>query len=267
MAKSLKLDGKGQYLARIDNISSSPGAYNQGTYNDDIYNFPNNLKVGNNWTLGFWVKPEDYKEFGTIFSVGEKDDKNLIEISITSVPEETLELGKRPAELRALIKDGDGTTIKHYGWPNHFQEDVWTHTFLQWDGVDLKAFKNALTTTTGVIFVDASGVMSDFPARKIFYGSTVPGDLATFSGTIGHFGMWGSLVGSEEFGTVVSGGFAADLAIASGTYISQGDLQHYWRPGDDPVNIGKDFTTSGTPIDLDKERNINGSNITSDEPT
>ena len=47
--------------------------------------------------------------------------------------------------------------------------------------------------------------------------------------------------------------------------LTQDYLQHYWKPGDDSTNIGKDFVASGT-LNLDKERNVGTTNIVSDEP-
>ncbi|KKL66176.1 hypothetical protein LCGC14_2147610, partial [marine sediment metagenome] len=81
---SLELDGKDKYLGRIE-VTQRSGVYNEGIYNDGIYNFPINLEIANEWTLGFWVKPQPFKEFGAIFSVGEIDKKNTIIISTTPV--------------------------------------------------------------------------------------------------------------------------------------------------------------------------------------
>ncbi len=262
---AVQLDGKGQYLGRIETTTTF-GVYNAGIYNRGIYNFPINIEIGNVWTLGFWVKPRGYKEHGTIFAMGDKEGKNEILISCTPVPFESPVLGKRPAELRVQIKDANGTTIKHYGWGNFFQADIWTHTTVQWDGTTLNAFKNGLVTATGVVVADNSGTMADFPGRKVFYGSSVAGEFATFSGIVGHFGMWNSTLSGSELETVVSGGFDVDLTIASGSYTSQEDLRHYWKPGDDNINLGKDFTTSGTPLDLDRQRNLTPDNIILDAP-
>ena len=149
---SAKFDGKGQYLGRTESLS--------------------NLGIANTWTLGFWTKPQANKEHSIIFAVGDKDSLNEIQVFTTAIPAETTVHGKRPSELRAIVKDADGTTIKHYGWPNWFQTEVWTHTFLQWNGVELEAFRDAYTTTTGVALVNATGTMTD-TVRKMYYGSAV----------------------------------------------------------------------------------------------
>ena len=257
---AVQLDGN-KYLGHLEPVQGSD-VYNAGIYNDGIYNFPINLEIANEWTLGFWVKPKSFKEFGTIFSVGEIDKKNTIVISTTPVSS----TAGVTSELRVLIKGEEGTIIKHYGWGGWFQTDTWTHTFLQWDGTDLTANRDALVATTGVALTDASGSMGDSPPRKILYGATAVGELASFSGTIGHFGMWNSLLDSSEFGTVVSGGFEMDLTTSSGSYISQDSLQHYWKPGEDLANIGKDFVASGTTLDLNKERGITLDDIITDGP-
>lgn len=257
---AVQLDGN-KYLGHLDPVGGS-NVYNFGVYNNGIYNFPINLEIANEWTLGFWVKPKPFKEFGTIFSVGEIDKENTIVISTTPVSS----TATTTSELRVLIKGSEGTIIKHYGWGGWFQTDTWTHTFLQWDGTDLTANHNALVATTGVVLTDAPGSMADFPPRKILYGATAVGELASFSGTIGHFGMWNSLLAPSEFGTVVSGGFGMDLTTSSGSYVSQDSLQHYWKPGEDSGNIGKDFVASGTTLDLDKERGIIPDDIVTDGP-
>ena len=257
---AVRLEGN-KYLGRIE-VAQESGVYNSGIYNEGIYNFPINLEIANEWTLGFWVKPKPFKEFGAIFSVGEIDKKNTIIISTTPVSSTAASL----SELRVLIKGEEGTIIKHYGWGGWFQQDTWTHTFLQWDGTDLTANLNALVATTGVALADDSGSMGDFPPRKIFYGTTAAGKLASFSGTIGHFGVWDSLLDPSEFGTVVSGGFGMNLTTSSGSYVSQDSLRHYWKPGEDSVNIGKDFVVSGTARDLDKQRGITSADIVTDGP-
>ncbi len=239
---SVKFDGKGQYLGRTENISG--------------------LGIANIWTLGFWVKPQANKEHATILSAGDKRDRDQFHIFTTPISVESPIHGKRPAELRVLIKDSGGTTIKHYGWPDWFQTEEWTHTFLQWDGTNLDAFKNGFSTTTGVAFVNSTGTMTDVN-RNFYYGSAVSGTFATFSGIAGHFGMWDSILEAVELGTVVSGGFALDLTVTSENYVSQDELQHYYRPGDNPSALGQDFAGS---LNLDKQRNMDATNVTSDQP-
>jgi len=258
-------DGKGQYLAS-SGLASVHGVYNAGVYNEGVYNAPSNLNIFNLWTLGFWVKPEANPEHATIFYAGTKEGYNEIRVSTTAVSAEVPLRGKPPSELRAIIKGSDGTTIKHYGWGGWFQTGVWTHTFLQWDGTDLTARKDAVLTTTGVALTDATGTMSDAPPRAVFYGSTVAGNFATFSGTIGHFGMWDEVLTPAEMATVVSGGFSSELTLISGSYTSVANLQHYWKPGTNVSNLGQDFTTSGVALDLVKQHNMSSANVVADQP-
>jgi hypothetical protein len=262
-----------------------PSVYNEGIYNFGVYNItlsgsqvsirldgqsqylgtinPAPLGVANTWTLGFWAKPFGNKEHAAIFSTVGDGSRNEISVSTTAIPNETQTHGKRPAELRVIIKDHEGTTIKHHGWGNYFQDDTWTHVFLQWDGTELNAFKNAVATTTGVALVTFTGTMADYPARNIHYGSSVPGVTATFSGILGHLGMWDSLLDPAEMGTVVSGGFVTDLTIASGSYSSQTNLKHYWKPGAEPADLGLDFAGNSS---FNKQRNITSSNVTPETP-
>ena len=239
---AVEFDGKNQYLSRTANLSS--------------------LGISNTWTLGFWSKLGDNKEHSVLLSIGGKPGANTIHVSTTALPAEVPLRGKPPSELRVLIKDSDGTTIKQYAWPDWFLTEQWDYTAIQWDGADLNAFKNGVLTTTGVAFIDSTGTMTD-TARPVFYGSTISGSFATFSGLGGHFGIWDSILGAAELATITSGGFSANLTAASGSYVSQANLQHYYKPGDNPSSLGQDFV--GT-LHLVKQHNLDSNNVIEDQP-
>ena len=239
---AVEFDGKGQYLGISG--SSSP------------------LSIANTWTLGFWAKPGSNKEHAVLFSAGGRSGDNTIHVSTTALPSEVILRGKPPSELRVLIKDSDGTTIKQYGWPDWFLTEQWDHTAVEWDGSDLNAFKNGVLTTTGVAFTTYTGTMTD-TARPVFYGSTISGSFATFSGLGGHFGIWDSILGAAELATITSGGFSANLTVASGSYVSQANLQHYYKPGDNTGSLGQDFV--GT-LHLTKQHNLDSNNVIEDQP-
>ena len=264
MTKSLKLDGKGQYLARIEDVDAfTIRVYNEEVYNFGVYNYPPILDtIENKWTIAFWVRPLEHKEHAAIFSMRTTDASNEIRISTTPISAQQ----EVSSEMRVLIKNAEGSIIKHYSWPDWFQNETWTHTTVRWYGTTLDAFTEGLTTTTGVNFVNTSGDMSATD-REMYYGSTNPGSFATFSGVLGHFGIWDLVVGSEELPTIVSGGFSIDLTVSSGSYTSQDNLKQYWKPGDDPLNLGKDFSIFGPAFDLEKEREVDPTNIVTDEPT
>ena len=262
--------------------------YNEGIYNDGIYNLavsgtsasieldgknqylstyePVALGIANTWTLGLWAKPLSNPEHVAVFSTASIRRANEIDVMSTPIARESQELGKRPASLRVMIKDASGTTLKHYGWGDFFKTDVWTHAFIQWNGTDLTAYKDGVVTVTGVVFTNVTGTMTDVD-RQVFMGGAVAGVLATFSGILGHFAMWNSILSPAEFPVIVSGGFDMDLTAESGSYVSTSSLKHYWKPGQDNTNIGKDFAVSGTtPIDLPKNHNITIDNISEEHP-
>jgi hypothetical protein len=262
--------------------------YNEGVYNDGIYNLavsgtsasieldgknqylgtyePASLGIANTWTLGFWAKPLSNPEHTAIFSTASHRRTNEIDVFTTPIARESQLHGKRPASLRVMIKDASGTTLKHFGWGDFFRTDEWTHAFIQWDGTSLTAYKDGVLTTTGVVLTNVTGTMTD-ESRQIFMGSAVAGVTATFSGILGHFAVWDSILSPAEMPIVVSGGFDMDLTTTSGAYVSTGSLKHYWRPGLDDTNIGKDYAVSGTnPIDLTKEHNITEENVSEEAP-
>lgn len=254
------INGKNQYLGRIEDLISLD-VYNAGIYNDGIYNFPIGVNIGNNWTIGFWVKPRASKEFQAIFTLGARTKPNHVFISTTPIPEQDAK-----SELRVIITDQNAQIIKHYSWGDWFSNNRWEHTTIQWDGSELNAFRNSFPTTTGVLFTNSSGILGDFPARAIFYGTNAEGFSATFSGTLGHMAIWDSILDIAELQTIVSGGFQIDLTTTSGSYTSQDNLVQYWKPGEDLTNVGKSFATITGTHDLDKIQGISVNNITIDSP-
>jgi hypothetical protein len=225
---------------------------------------PTVLGIGNAWTLAGWVKPRANKEHATIFSTATKEE-NRIELSVTPLTELTTLLRNRRSQLRVLIKDADGTTIKHYGFQDTFLEETWTHFGVTWDGNELLAYVSGTAAITGTVLTNVTGTMTDTP-RKVFYGNAIQG-AATFSGTVGHLGFWGTVLSSGSLNEIAGAGHSANLLTNSGSYVESANLQHWWRPGDDPGDIGKDYAIAGTPINIGLDaRRINGFNIVGDTP-
>lgn len=232
------LNGGNQYLAN----SATPGQ----------------IGIEDEWSVSFWVKAFANPEFQTIFST-ESRGRNKIEITAAPISD------GRTSQLRAHITDAAGDSIKHYGWQGFFSTG-WGHTVLTWDGTDLEAYVSGTLATTGTVFVNVTGTMSDDPERKIFYGATSSGVLATGSGIAGHLSIWNSVLASGEAAEIAAGGHPMDLTSNTGNYTSSANLQQYWKPGDDANDIGKNFA-SGSNINIGTDAtNISSGNITSEGP-
>lgn len=256
--------------------------YNEGKYNDGIYNlsasgtgffsvnmngqnsyfarseFPSALGLDNNWTISFWVNLSLNTEASTIFSTSSEQGQNLIQLSVDPL-ERVIDNSFTPAtkgNLITLLKGPDGTIIKHVKWQDFIREDLWTHGAVTYSGGDMKAYVFGEPLSSGVVFADTSGTvsMTDDPPRKIFYGTTPAGSQATISGNIGHLATWSTALSQEEVLEIATDGFPLDLTTTSGNYLSNFSLRMYYRPGEDELDMGKDY--SGNDLDLTEIKNV-----------
>jgi hypothetical protein len=91
--------------------------------------------------------------------------------------------------------------------------------------------------------------------------------LTAWSGLMGPVAIWNTAVTGSELRTVYSGGFGLDLTTNSGNYTSSANLVRWWRPGADSTDIGKDYTTTVTGINVGVNATITGtSEIVVDSP-
>lgn len=264
-------------------------AYNEGVYNSEVYNRfleggneislildgekqylasagAGTLGIANEWSAGFWAKPLEGPEFRVLFAAHNRDGKNSIEVSMPSLAPEptkgTFEARARNTELRVRITDENGDIIQHLGWGDMFRNDVWSHVGISWDGMDILAYRDGELVSSGTGLLVSSGTMVD-SERKIYYGNTISGTLPTWSGNIGHAGIWSSVLAQPEWDTVVSGGFFMDLTTASAGYTSSGTLVQYWKPGANESNIGENLAGG---VELTKLSFVSTANRVGDTP-
>ena len=239
---SVQLDGKNQYLA-----SSSP---------------PARVEITDTWSLSFWVKASLSSEVRSLLSIG-TDERNRIDVTSTPIP------GVSTAQLRVRISDASGSAINHSGWGQFFDTTVsgWSHGAITWDGTDLQVCSSGTTLTTGTLFTNVSGDMSDDFDRKVFYGSATDGNTATWSGLIGHCAIWDTVLSLNEIQEIADGGHDIDLTSNTGNYVSSDSLKQYWKPGKNPSDIGQNFAVSGTQINIgNNATNIFSGNIVEEVP-
>lgn len=256
--------------------------YNEGKYNDGIYNlsssgtgffsvnmngqnsyfarseFPKALGLANEWTISFWINAGITKETTTIFSTTAEKGQNEIRLTVDPLERVIDNAFVAPSfgNLVTLLKGPDGTIIQHVKWESFIRSRLWTHGAVTYSGGNLKAYAFGDPLTSGVIFTDTSGTvgMTDDPPRKIFYGTTAAGSVATISGAIGHLATWSTALSPEEIQEIADDGFPLDLTTTSGNYTSNASLRMYYRPGEDELEMGKDY--SGNDLGLPDIKNV-----------
>jgi hypothetical protein len=256
--------------------------YNEGQYNDGIYNlsasgtgffsvnmngqnsyfarseFPKALGLADEWTISFWVNMGVTKETTTIFSTTAEKGQNEIRLTIDPLENVIDNSFVAPTfgNYVTLLKGPDGTIIQHVKWEDAIRSRLWTHGAVTYSGGDMRAYSFGSPLSSGVIFTDTSGTvsMTDDPPRKIFYGATAAGNVATISGAIGHLAAWNTALSPEEIQEIADDGFPLDLTTTSGNYTSNASLRMYYRIGEDELEMGKDF--SGNDLGLPDIKNV-----------
>lgn len=256
--------------------------YNEGVYNFFIYNLaPSSgtgialdgkgkylateeatLNFGNAWSIGVWCRPEPDDEFRTLLTVENRLKQSRIKISTAPVSDESNFIFNRPTDLRVEMSDQDGIPFRNEGFQAIFQDRTWAYVSVTWDGSSLVSYLDGVSGTTSVVISGGTGVLADIP-RNVFYGFGLTGGVAAWSGTIGPASIWDSVLGPEEWTTVVSGQFAFDPTTASGSYTSAGSLVQHW-PLQNESSLGENLATSGT--DFTKLRNVSTEDLVIDIP-
>jgi hypothetical protein len=265
--------------------------YNEGKYNDGIYNLsasgtgffsvtmngqtqyfaksdmPQALGLYDEWTIAFWIKFQQTPEARTIFSTSGPAGENLIQLTMDPISQTIDNTFTEPrfSSIATLLKGPDGSIIKHVKWGPFAREDEWTHGAITYSGGDLTVYASGISVPSGTSFVNVSGTsMTDDPPRAIYYGTDPAGNVATISGNIGHLGTWSTALSQEEVAAIADLGFPLDLTTTSGGYASNASLRMYYRPGEDETDFGRDY--SGNNQDLDKIRDTDLDDLDFDVP-
>jgi hypothetical protein len=220
------LDGSTEYLAK-----------NQDTL----------IGIANTWTLSMWV-------YGDTATTAGMTPFHLRTTSPDSVLGEILliQQGNVAGDPFQLEAGGD----KIYRYANLMVNNTWYHLVVTWDGTNLKLYVNTVVKTPLVKIVDNALTMVD-SARAVAVGCQY--DSASpnlyWNGRIQHVAMWSSVLSQTEINEVYVGLNTMDLNADFGGYESSGNLEHWWKIGEDCDDIGKDYANSPSVGSIDIDTN------------
>ena len=126
----------------------------------------------------------------------------------------------------------------------------WISLTLTWDGVNLRAFRNAVdvgepdtgTSTPSITMTDAT--------RRV---SLMGNSVGQSGGTDGRM-LWAALWRTELSGASITAIDAARSSINLNVGADAGDLAHWWRCGEEASpNLGKDFAEAAITPTIDVE--------------
>lgn len=218
------------------------------------------LEFANAWSISMWGKPE--LDAGGVL-------KHLVDFRGGSTSRIRLGIsdGATPFFF-AILQDDGGSIFKLYRYENAVAASTWSHWVVTWNGSALILYYNGAANTPTLQQIDNAGTMAN-DVGNIGLGVDVD-DLVnsggtivdnTWTGNIGHVGVWSTAIDEAAAAQIFAGKHAMDLSVNSGNYTFSGDLEHWYRPGFDSIGnldeAGNDHFTDNTVTD---------SNIVQDAP-
>ena len=215
------------------------------------------MGFANLWTMSFWLKPTQF-----LPEPLSSNHRVLAHLRASTRRGEVLIWGARiegakyEEEIYVELGDSNGARMRIIRFNSVQKRNEWRNFSCVWDGTSLIAYDQGLLIQDMLVIQSGGNDTMDDPAggRILRVGGLIEDtgpSLASWSGIVGHIGVWNTEIQPNEFGTLISGGFGFDLLTNSGTYTSSATLVHWWKPGDDFPNVGRDYAgdvilTSGT---------------------
>jgi hypothetical protein len=164
-------------------------------------------------------------------------------------------------DITINLVDSSGTIFKNYKFFTA-SAGVWYHIVFTWDGTNLKLYRNGQEVTPTLKSTDLAGTMTD-TSRFVTMGRQDP---YRFNGKYCQEAVWSSALSADEIAQLYSRRNSIDLRKDTEAYTSASNLVHYWKLGEDPDDIGKDYVDSNQ-IDVDTNAaNITTADIVGDAP-
>lgn len=239
------------------------------------------LGFANLWTISIWLKPFEDRPREKLPEI---HHRALVHLKGATHRNEVLIWADRitntePDVIHVENWDKDSKRVRITRFNMAQQREQWRNFSVYWDGSNLIGWDNGVEIADIHETLSGTGsfVMQDPVAsagRSVRLGAAYSGiagalelPLAAWSGHMGPVAIWDIGVTDQELGTVISGGFGIDLTTDSGTYTSSANLVHWWRPGADNTDIGKNYAVSGSEVNIGDNATISGINeIVVDSP-
>jgi len=216
--------------------------------------------IANVWSISIWMRRRsDAQGLGqnnTILQIFGSGPPNRSRIFVRG----NGQLGNDPIEVE--ITTSGGANLKRYSWNvATFPFDVWYQMIFIWDGTNLTMYKDGVLSARDVTTNNGSGTMAD-NNRLIQIGQN--GGVQPFSGFIHSIAVWDVDVSSAAT-ELYNSGVASTFNLSKASF--NANLQHWWRLGQDPDDLGADSGIASVLRDVDTNSlNITAADIDSESP-
>lgn len=238
--------GQGQDLSQSLTVTSAQG---QPLSSSGLMGF------ANAWTIGLWVRVRSASG-RSIFQVDGAG--SVVNIGQTS-----------PGSLAVNLENPSGTLFKNYRtFPGTFPLDEWHLVGGRWDGESLRLIFDGLVPDASVAKLTDDPDSMDDQARSIIFGGGGAGyQVDMTAGEINQAFIFDvPLSGGAIQALYFQGkGRLVDLRYPFGEYAEVTHLRHYWRPGEDPQVIGRDYGRNQVAHDV-SDPNYDANDLTFASP-
>jgi len=222
------------------------------------------IGIANVWSIMAWVRrrgdTQGLTQTNTILQIFGSGPPNRSRIFIRGNG------GSSNDPIEVEITTSGGANLKRFSWNSTtFPFDVWFQLIAIWDGTNLTMYKDGVLVAQDVTTNNSSGSMAD-NTRLVQIGQN--GGVQPFSGFIHSFALWNADVSAAAL-KIYNEGVASsrDLSVDVESYTFSANLQHWWRLGQDPDDLGKDSGVGVPNIDVGVSvLNIDASDISSESP-
>ncbi len=228
------------------------------------------LEIANVFTAAIWWKPRaaNYSPpsgFSTnVWGIREEDGETLQNRLSLALLGST---ANEPAQV-ALI-DSAGDVFKRYRYDSVTTQDEWNFSLFTWDGSSLIFYHDGSLIAPTSTPVDDAGVgMTD--TDRIIRMAQADGITDGLDGLIYSIGLWNLVVDSPGQASLFNLGIgsAVDWKQNFGSYTFGSNLKHWWRTGNDPDDIGRDYGRASVLIDAAEAAvGITAADIMTDSPS
>jgi len=216
--------------------------------------------IANVWSIAIWMRRRgDAQGLGqnnTILQIFGSGPPNRSRIFIRGNGQLTQD------RIEVEITTSGGSNLKRYSWNSTtFPFDVWFQMIVVWDGTNLTMYKDGSLVARDLTTNNGSGSMAD-NTRLIQIGQN--GGVQPFSGFIHSIALWNADVSSAAT-ELYNGGVATTFNLSKASF--NANLQHWWRLGQDPDDLGKDSGIASVLRDVDTNSlNITAADIDAESP-
>ena len=207
------------------------------------------IGIVNEFTISLWYRSDDVNG-------GSGPTRNLF--TVIGATGDTIEVRSNFNRPTVILKDGSGTVFRNINADLALFEgnsDEWIHGTFTWNGTadatgGIAMYRNGTVEQVGAlseVTPSIAGSQSDSNRTTRIGGAglAVSPTGTTANGNIAHVAVWNTVLPAVAIQHIFVNRFSGDLNVDGGVYSQAANLKHWWKPGEDINDFGRDYVISG----------------------